>query len=110
MARGYENKKIVDDYMKDIQGALDFLTTIIPCIIPDSPEDGELLNKGHKTIVQLNKFIKDCDGDLSKLDELFNIDAIVEDYPSIREMFRSTSHKDRDDVTTKYMNEERYGG
>lgn len=91
MARGQESKKIVDDFIKELNSSNEFLMTMIPCIIPNNEEDKQLLESGLKVITQIDSFIKECDGSLADLDELFDIDKIVSDYPKIKTMFNAVN-------------------
>ena len=80
MARGIETKEATDKFFKEFNECSNFIMQIIPCIIPANDEDKEILQRGLKTLRQINEFIDDCDGDLGELSELFNIDAIAEEY------------------------------
>ena len=103
MARGQESKRIVDEFIKELSSSNEFLLTMIPCIIPNTEEDKRILESGLKVISQVDAFIKECDGSLADLDELFDIDKIVTDYPKIKAMFHSLNngtgiHSDDDTV------------
>lgn len=82
MARGREAKELTDEYFKDFKECSQFMMQMIPCIIPANDKDAEVLKKGLKVITQIDKFIDECDGDLGELSEYFDIDKIVEEYPS----------------------------
>lgn len=82
MARGREAKELTDEYFKDFKECSQFMMQMIPCIIPANEEDAETLKTGLKVISQIDKFIDECDGDLGELSEYFDIDRIVEEYPS----------------------------
>lgn len=83
MARGREAKDATDKFFKEYKDCSAFMMQIIPCIIPANDEDAEILERGLKTLRQIDNFIEECDGDLGELSELFDIDAIVDNYPSI---------------------------
>lgn len=87
MAKGQEAAKIVNDLLKEVNSSIDFLQTIIPCIIPNNEEDKVSLQKGLAAINQIDQAIKDCGNDLGNLDEIFNIDKIVKEYPKIKNLF-----------------------
>lgn len=90
MARGFESKKIVDECIGELVSALEFTQLMVPCIIPESDEDGQKLNEGLTAVNQLLEFIRSCDGDLSQLDELFDIDRIVDEYPALKNLLKTT--------------------
>lgn len=107
MARGIEDKKVVDAFLKEFKEGTDFLQTIIPCIIPASEEDGKKLADGLKVMRQINKFIEECDGDIGRLDELFDTDKIVEEYPSLERALRSNNGSlnsgfSKDEIMSQY--------
>lgn len=91
MARGMEAKRIVDEFLKELQSSNEFLMTIIPCIIPADDKDKAILEQGLKVITQVDSAIKECGGNLSDLDELLDIDKLVADYPRIKEMFHAVN-------------------
>lgn len=102
MARGLENKEIVDRYFRELNGNLDFLLRFIPCIIPQTEEDREVLENGLKAFQMLKKFNDGCRMDMGLLDELYDIDAIVEKYPSIEELLNHRLNGDVDSVLGYY--------
>lgn len=104
MARGQENKKIVDDFLKEITTSIEFMQTMIPCIIPENEEDEKLLKQGLIAMNQIHSFIKECGGNLGYLDEMFDIDLIIKDYPKIQSMFSmvNSGDMDMDDIARKY--------
>lgn len=102
MARGLENKEVVERYFRELNNNLDFLLRFIPCIIPQNEEDEEVLKNGLKAFQMLKKFNDDCHMDMGLLDELYNIDAIVEKYPGIEELLHHHSSDAVDDVLEYY--------
>lgn len=88
MARGIENKEIVDRFFRELDSNLDFLSRFTCTIVPQKEEDAEILRKGLKAINMLRKFNHQCQGDFSLLSELYDIDGIVEKYPEIEKILR----------------------
>ena len=87
MAKGQEAAKIVADFSKEVLESINYLKTMIPCIIPNSEEDGEQLMRGLSSIKYIEKAFKDCGESLRDFDEIADVDKIVEEYPKIQSVF-----------------------
>ncbi len=105
MARGVENKEVVDRFFRELENNLDFLNRFTCTIIPQKEEDAEVLRKGLKAIETLRKFNQSCRGDFSLLSELYDIDGIVEKYPDIEKIlrdYRDSSHHIVEDILEEH--------
>lgn len=108
MAKGQESAKIVQDFVKNVNDALERLQTMTPCIIPESDDDTKLLQTGLLVLEELGQAIHDCSGSLADLDEIIDVDKVVSDYPSIKNMFSRCTDVELTEAEEVLL--EKYGG
>ena len=108
MAKGQESAKIVHDFIKNINDTLERLQTMTPCIIPETQEDTDLLQTGLLVLDEISQAVRDCSRSLADLDEIIDVDRVVAEYPSIKNMFSRCTDVELTEAEEALM--EKYGG